>query len=83
MRVRILAQVKKLAFQDSGQNLGDIKPVGEGVFELRIHFGAGYRVYFIKQGAKVILLLCGGDKSTQKRDIISAKKRAKELGNDF
>jgi putative addiction module killer protein len=53
---------------------GDCRSVGEGVFELRIHFGAGYRVYFGYYGADVILLLCGGDKQSQKKDIFAAKK---------
>lgn len=60
---------------------GDVTPVGEGVSELRIHYGAGYRVYFMRQADEVILLLCGGDKSTQSRDIKTAKKLAKELGD--
>jgi len=56
----------------------DIKPIGEGVSELRIHYGAGYRVYFKKHGDKIILLLCGGDKGSQDRDIAVAKKLAKK-----
>jgi len=55
-------------------NLGDIKFVGEGVSELRIDEGKGYRVYFGRQGNKVIVLLCGGDKSSQQKDIKQAKK---------
>ena len=53
---------------------GDVQPVGEGVSELRIHHGKGYRVYFKKRGDTVILLLCGGDKSTQAKDIKLAKE---------
>jgi putative addiction module killer protein len=60
-------------------NFGDVQPVGEGVSELRIHYGAGYRVYFKQTGVKVIFLLCGGDKSTQAKDISMAKEMAKEL----
>jgi len=57
---------------------GDVEPVGEGVSELRIHYGPGYRVYFQRRGNLLIVLLCGGDKSTQSRDIAAAKKLAKE-----
>jgi putative addiction module killer protein len=60
-------------------NFGDSEPVGEGVSEMRIHYGPGYRVYFMRQGAVIYVLLCGGDKATQKRDIAKAKRMAKEL----
>jgi putative addiction module killer protein len=60
-------------------NLGDIKPVGEGVSEMRIHYGAGYRLYFVQRGLEIIVLLAGGDKSTQTNDIKTALKLAKEL----
>jgi putative addiction module killer protein len=56
---------------------GDAKPVGEGVSELRIHYGPGYRVYFQKRGNTINVLLCGGDKSTQAKDIKTAKHLAK------
>lgn len=59
---------------------GDVEPVGEGVSELRIHHGPGYRIYFIRQGSTVVVLLCGGDKGSQGRDIIQAKEIAQELG---
>ncbi len=59
--------------------LGDVKPVGEGVSELRIDYGPGYRLYFVRRGTDVVILLCGGDKRTQERDIIRAKTLAAEL----
>jgi len=54
-------------------NFGDARPVGDGVYELRINYGPGYRVYYARTGRYVILLLCGGNKSSQKRDIAKAK----------
>ena len=60
-------------------NPGDIKSVGDGVFEMRIDYGPGYRVYYTRQGVLVVLLLCGGDKSTQTKDIARAKRMAKAL----
>ena len=60
-------------------NPGDVKPVGEGVSELRIHYGPGYRVYYVQRGSLLIVLLCGGDKNSQAKDIASALKLAKEV----
>lgn len=60
-------------------NLGDVEPVGEGVMELRIDWGPGYRVYFARVGQVIVLLLCGGDKRTLQKDI----KRAKEYFEDY
>jgi putative addiction module killer protein len=60
-------------------NFGDAAPVGEGVSELRIHYGPGYRVYFAKRSQVVVILLSGGDKSTQDSDIQSAKELAQQL----
>ena len=57
---------------------GDVEPIGEGISELRIHYGPGYRVYFQRRGNLLVVLLCGGDKSTQARDIAAAKKLANE-----
>jgi putative addiction module killer protein len=74
-RARILVRIERLA----AGNPGDVKPVGEGVSELRINYGPGYRVYYKKQGMKVIILLAGGDKRTQSKDIKTALKLAKYL----
>nr|WP_313533912.1 type II toxin-antitoxin system RelE/ParE family toxin [Brucella anthropi] len=57
---------------------GDVEPVGDGISELRIHYGPGYRIYFQKRGNLLIVLLCGGDKGSQSRDIAAAKKLAIE-----
>ena len=69
LRNRIDARLNSV---ESG-NFGDVRAVGEGVRELRLHFGAGYRIYFGEVGHTIILLLCGGDKSSQPRDIERAK----------
>ena len=58
-------------------NPGDVEPVGEGISELRIHYGPGYRVYYKDTGKEIIILLCGGDKSTQQTNIVRAKKIAR------
>jgi putative addiction module killer protein len=71
-RAKILARIDRLELG----NPGDITPVGEGVSELRIHHGPGYRVYVFHRGEEVMILLCGGDKSTQQADIARAKKLA-------
>lgn len=60
-------------------NLGDCAPVGEGVSEMRIHHGPGYRVYFVRRGCEFVVLLAGGDKSSQARDIKAAQELAQEL----
>jgi putative addiction module killer protein len=74
-RTRIEARLARVAVG----NFGDVEPVGEGVMEFRIDWGPGYRVYFARLGQVVILLLCGGDKRTQQKDI----KRAKEYFQDY
>jgi putative addiction module killer protein len=63
----------------SGGNFGDSKPVGNGVSELRIDYGPGFRVYYTRRGEEIIVLLCGGDKSNQSRDIETAKQIAQNL----
>lgn len=60
-------------------NYGDYKPLGDGVYELKLHFGSGYRVYFAEDGDIIVILLCGGDKSSQSKDIEVAKAYWKEL----
>ncbi|MDR6632708.1 putative addiction module killer protein [Phyllobacterium sp. 1468] len=65
-----------------GGNAGDVAPVGAGISELRVHHGPGYRVYFQRRGDLIILLLCGGDKSTQEKDIGMAKQIAAEWKDD-
>ena len=60
-------------------NFGDCKPVGQGVSEMRVDYGPGYRVYFTQRGVEIVILLAGGDKSTQAKDIKAALRLAKEL----
>jgi putative addiction module killer protein len=74
-RARILARIRRLSLG----NPGDASPVGEGVSELRIDYGPGYRVYFKQLGEIVAVLLAGGDKRTQRRDIENAKELARNL----
>ena len=68
------ARIQKRIFQVGFGNFGDCKYLSEGVYELRLHFGSGYRIYYGKDGDKIILLLCGGDKSSQTKDIEKAKE---------
>lgn len=74
-KARIEIRFRRLSLN----NPGDVRPVGDGVSELRIHYGPGYRVYFIKQGETVVILLAGGSKSTQQADIRQAKDLARIL----
>lgn len=74
-KARIQARIDRVQMG----NFGDVAPVGEGISELRIFYGPGYRVYFIKRGAAVVILLSGGDKSTQTSDIVRAKEIVKQL----
>ena len=74
-RARIDVRIRRLSLG----NPGDIRPVGAGVSELRIDFGPGYRVYFVRRGSTLVIVLAGGDKSTQKRDIARARNLARGL----
>jgi putative addiction module killer protein len=74
-RVRVDVRLRRLSMG----NAGDVKPVGRGVSELRIDYGSGYRVYFIQRGDTLIVLLAGGDKRTQNRDIQTALDLAQDL----
>ena len=74
-RARIQARIDRLELG----NAGDVKPVGEGVSEMRIDYGPGHRVYFIQKGSELIILLAGGDKRSQSRDIENAIEIANEL----
>ena len=74
-RTKIASRVARLRFG----NAGDAKPVGEGVSEMRVHHGPGYRVYYKQTNKTIIVMLCGGDKSPQEKDVRRAKKMAAEL----
>ena len=74
-RARVLARIERLA----GGNPGDVKRIREGTSEMRIEYGPGYRVYFKKRGQELIILLAGGDKSTQAKDIEAALRLARNL----
>ena len=78
IRALIASRLDRLAFG----NAGDVKPVGQGISELRIDHGPGYRIYFQKRGTTIIILLCGGDKSTQAKDIQTAKRLAGEWSEE-
>jgi len=79
-KARILARLRSV---EHG-NLGDVEPVGNGISELRIHYGPGYRVYYRRVGKVVLLILCSGSKSTQEKNILKAKSLAKKYeGTDY
>ncbi|OIP13520.1 MAG: addiction module antitoxin RelB [Betaproteobacteria bacterium CG2_30_59_46] len=75
VKARIEARIRRL--QDG--NPGDVEPVGEGVSELKLHFGSGWRVYYTERNGQIVILLAGGNKSTQKRDIKLALTLARNL----
>ena len=77
-KFKITVRLAKIELED---HFGDYKSVGDGIYEIRIDFGCGYRIYFSYKNKVIILLLCGGDKSTQQKDIEKAKIINKELGN--
>ncbi len=72
-RARIIKRIEKV---ENEGHFGDVSPVGDGVCEFRYDFGPGYRIYYITEGSAVVILLCGGDKSSQQRDIADAKQIA-------
>jgi putative addiction module killer protein len=72
---RIVARIRRM---EQG-NPGDVRSLGEGVMEMRISYGPGYRVYYLPRGAQIVILLCGGDKRTQRRDIKRAQMLAETL----
>lgn len=72
---RIQARIRRVELG----NFGDCEPVGDGVSEMRIHYGPGYRVYFVRRGMEIVILLAGGDKSTQSQDIKTALNLVRQL----
>jgi putative addiction module killer protein len=74
--IRASARIQVRLDRMAAGNPGDVKAVGDGVFEMRIDYGPGYRVYFMRRGLLIVVLLCGGDKSTQDKDIAQAKSIA-------
>jgi putative addiction module killer protein len=80
---RARTAILKRILQIEGGLLGDVRPLGDRVSEARIHYGPGYRLYYTIRGTVLLILLCGGDKGSQKRDIARAKRMALELGEDL
>jgi putative addiction module killer protein len=74
-KAKVVARIDRLALG----NPGDVVPVGDGISEMRIHYGPGYRMYYLSRGEEIVVLLCGGDKDSQDLDIAKAKKLASEL----
>jgi len=73
-KAKIQARIRRLSLG----NPGDVKPVGDGISELRIDYGPGYRIYYLQHGMFLVVLLCGGDKATQSKDIVKAKSIAQQ-----
>ena len=73
---RAVARIDARLRRVSMGHIGDAQSVGDGVFEMRIHYGPGYRLYFLREGKQMVVLLCGGDKDSQERDIRQAKELA-------
>lgn len=80
--LRAQAHIVRRIERAQAGNLGDVKALGDGVSEMRIHHGAGYRLYLVQRGARLVILLCGGDKASQTADIRKAKAMARELNDD-
>lgn len=80
--IRAQAYIVRRIERAQAGNLGDLKALGDGVSEMRIHSGAGYRLYLARSGEQLVILLCGGDKSSQAADIRTAKAMARELDDD-
>ena len=78
IRARIASRLDRLAFG----NAGDVKPVGQGISELRIDYGPGYRIYFQQRNSMIVVLLCGGNKATQEADIKTAKRLSAEWSEE-
>ncbi|CAK7257120.1 MULTISPECIES: type II toxin-antitoxin system RelE/ParE family toxin [unclassified Shinella] len=74
-RALIAARLNRIAYG----LIGDVKSVGDGISEIRVHYGPGYRIYFTRRGDEIIVLLCGGDKGSQRRDIAKAKTLAAQV----
>jgi putative addiction module killer protein len=76
--IRAKAKVEVRIRRAALGNFGDVKPVGDGVSEMRIDYGPGYRLYFMRRGMRLVILLCGGDKASQDNDIKAAKRMASD-----
>jgi putative addiction module killer protein len=80
--LRAQAHIVRRIERAQAGNLGDVRTLGEGLSEMRIHYGPGYRLYLAQRGARLVILLCGGDKSSQAADIRRAKAMAREYDDD-